>query len=153
LTQKGAEGKEDLYEVSYRSANATADDFAKQMLVLLGTLMTAVTSFYLGAGTATSAAKAGAAGTDKSASAPTVSNIDPTSYPVASGSPMKLQLTGSNLNTVAGVKIAKAGVELNGTIVSQTATSLSCNIDVSTATTGTWDVLVDDGKQGTVTIT
>jgi hypothetical protein len=46
-----------LYNVSYRGANAAAsEDFAKQLLVLLGTLMTAVTSFYLGAGTATSAA-------------------------------------------------------------------------------------------------
>jgi hypothetical protein len=158
LTQKGAEGKEDLYEVSYRSANATADDFAKQMLVLLGTLMTAVTSFYLGAGTATSAAKAGGAAAE-SANAPTVSDIDPKVYALTSGPSMKLQLTGANLNTVSGVKIVKADVELNGTIVSKTATSLTCNIDVSTATPGVWDVVVDDGgsksftKQGALTIT
>src|SRR4051812_20203166 len=49
--QKTDDGKENLYNVSYRNANPTSDDFAKQMLVLLGTLMTAVTSFYLGAGT------------------------------------------------------------------------------------------------------
>jgi hypothetical protein len=72
---------------------------------------------------------------------------------------MKLQLTGANLNTVSGVKIVKADVELNGTIVSKTATSLTCTIDVSTATPGVWDVVVDDGgsksftKQGALTIT
>jgi hypothetical protein len=151
-----------FYDVSYRSTNATADDFAKQMLVLLGTLMTAVTSFYLGAGTATSAKKAGEAAANESAesaNAPTVSDIDQKVYALASGSPMKLQLTGTNLNTVSGVKIVKAGVELNGIIVSETATSLTCSIDVSKATPGVWDLVVDDGgsksftKQGALTIT
>jgi hypothetical protein len=144
-----------FYDVSYRSTNATADDFAKQMLVLLGTLMTAVTSFYLGAGTATSAKKAGeteAKESKESANAPTVSNIDPTSYALASGSPMKLQLTGANLNIVSRVKIAKAGVELPGTIVSKTATSLTCTIDVSTATSGVWDLTVDDGGSKSFTL-
>jgi hypothetical protein len=159
---KSADGKENLYDVSYRSTNTTADDFAKQMLVLLGTLMTAVTSFYLGAGTATSAAKAGeTAGKESagSANAPTVTNIDPTSYATASGSPMKLQLTGANLDIVSRVRIAKAGVELPGTIVSKTATSLTCNVDVTAATSGSWDLTVDDGgsqsvtKQGALTIT
>jgi amino acid transporter len=55
------EGGTEAYEVEYRVENSTAsDDFAKQLLVLLGTLMTAVTSFYLGANTATTAAATGA---------------------------------------------------------------------------------------------
>jgi hypothetical protein len=158
LTQKGADGKEDLYEVSYRSANATADDFAKQMLVLLGTLMTAVTSFYLGAGTATSAKKAGEAAANEaagSANAPTVTDIAPTSYSLASGSPMKLQLKGTNLDIVSRVKIADAaGMESNGTIVSKTATGLSCEIPVSAATTppGPWNIVVDDGGSKSFTL-
>jgi hypothetical protein len=152
---KTADGKENLYDVSYRSTNTTADDFAKQMLVLLGTLMTAVTSFYLGAGTATSAAKAGETAAKESAgsaNAPTVTSIDPTSYATASGTTMKLQLTGANLDIVSRVKIAKADVELPGTIVSKTATSLICNIDVSTATSGSWDLTVDDGGSKSFTL-
>jgi hypothetical protein len=145
-----------LYVVTYRSANsANSDDFAKQMLVLLGTLMTAVTSFYLGAGTATSAKKAGEIAASEaagSANAPTVTNIDPTSYATASGSPMKLQLTGAHLDIVSRVKIAKAGVELPGTIVSKTATSLTCNIDVTAATSGSWDLTVDDGGSKSFTL-
>jgi hypothetical protein len=43
-------GKDGFFDVSYRSANPASDDFAKQLLVFLGTLMTAITSFYLGAG-------------------------------------------------------------------------------------------------------
>ena len=38
-------GKPGFYDVTYRSANTASEDFAKQLLVLLGTLMTAITSF------------------------------------------------------------------------------------------------------------
>jgi hypothetical protein len=162
---KSADGKEDLYNLSYRSTNATADDFAKQMLVLLGTLMTAVTSFYLGAGTATSAKKVGettAKESADSATAPTVSDIDQKVYSVASGSPMKLQLTGANLNDITHVKITRAGSEVIGTNVHSNPTSVTCDIPVSATTTPPglpWDVVVDDGgsksftKQGALTIT
>ncbi|HEU0082589.1 MAG TPA: hypothetical protein VFQ87_06910 [Bradyrhizobium sp.] len=160
---KTDDGKENLYNVSYRSANPTSDDFAKQMLVLLGTLMTAVTSFYLGAGTATSAAKAGAgagasANDTEAASAPTVSDIVPKTYSLASGPSMRLQLTGTNLDSISRVRISKGGVELNGAIVSKTADTLTCTVDVSMATVGVWDLVVDDGgsksftKQGALTI-
>lgn len=44
------------YTITYRNPNPPeATDFAKQLLVILGTLMTSVTSFYLGARTASSA--------------------------------------------------------------------------------------------------
>jgi hypothetical protein len=145
----GADGKENLYDVSYRGTNTTADDFAKQMLVLLGTLMTAVTSFYLGAGTATSAAKAGGDAANASpANSPIVTKVDPPSYSLASGPTMKLQLTGSNLDIVSRVKITNAaGAESKGTVVSKTATSLACEIPATTATTppGLWALVVDDG--------
>ncbi|MEA2885680.1 MAG: hypothetical protein QOD11_40, partial [Bradyrhizobium sp.] len=105
---KNAEGKE-LYNVSYRSTNTTnSDDFAKQMLVLLGTLMTAVTSFYLGAGTATSAAKAGEIKT--AGPPPTVSSISPSSGS-NSGPSIPLKIMGANLNDIAHVKIVRAGAE------------------------------------------
>ena len=156
LKDKSDDGKENLYDVSYRSTNTTADDFAKQMLVLLGTLMTAVTSFYLGAGTATTAAKAGGdAAKEAAANSPTVTKFDPTSYANASGSPMKLQLTGTNLDVVSRVKITNAaGLESNGTIVSKTATSLSCEIPVSAATTppGPWAIVVGDGGSKSFTL-
>jgi hypothetical protein len=158
---KNADGKA-LYNVSYRSTNtANSDDFAKQMLVLLGTLMTAVTSFYLGAGTATSAAKAGE--TAKTAgSPPTVSSISPTSGS-NSGPLIPLQIMGANLNNITHVKIVRAGAQpIIGTNVHSSPTSVTCDIPVSTATAPPgppWDVVVDDGgtqsftKQGALTIT
>jgi len=51
-----------LYNVSYGGANPNADDFAKQLITALGTLLTSVVAFYFGGKTATSAAAAGAAG-------------------------------------------------------------------------------------------
>lgn len=53
----GASDPAASYTITYRNPNPQeVTDFAKQLLVILGTLMTAVTSFYLGARTATSAA-------------------------------------------------------------------------------------------------
>ena len=68
---------------------------------------------------------------------------------------MKLQLRGSNLDIVSRVKIADAaGMESNGTIVSKTATGLSCEIPVSAATTppGPWNIVVDDGGSKSFTL-
>jgi hypothetical protein len=136
-----------LYTVTYRSANPTSDDFAKQMLVLLGTLMTAVTSFYLGAGTATSAAAAAAQTT--AIPPPTASGIKPTVHSIATGGPViRLQVMGNNLNVITRVKIVRAGIQIAGTNVASNATSVTCDIAVSAATTPPgppWDVVVDDG--------
>lgn len=130
-----------LYDVSYRSTNLAADDFAKQLLVLLGTLMTAITSFYLGAGTATNAVAAGQAGASP---APTVSGVNPTTGSIASGS-LHLEVLGKNLNTVTHVKIVNGNAQIVGTNVKSSPTSVVCDLDLKAATAGAWDVVVDDG--------
>jgi hypothetical protein len=141
-----------LYNVTYRSANPTGDDFAKQLLVLLGTLMTAVTSFYLGAGTATSAAAA-AQITGSINAAPTVSGIDPTVHSIGNNGPViHMQVMGSNLNVITHMKIVRAGVQIIGKNVVSSPTRATCDIEVSAATTppgGSWDVVVDDGASNT----
>jgi hypothetical protein len=143
-----------LFNVTYGSASPTSDDFAKQLLVLLGTLMTAVTSFYLGAGTASQAA---------SVSMPTVTSVDPTTHSIGqNGATIHLQVLGNNLNMITRAKIVRGGVQILGTNVRSNPTSLSCDIAVSQQTTppdGPWDVVVDDGGsksailQGALTIT
>jgi hypothetical protein len=137
-----------FYDVSYRSTNAASDDFAKQLLVLLGTLMTAITSFYLGAGTATSAAAAGQTGTSAK---PTLSGINPTTFAIANGT-VHLDVAGAGLNVFTSVKIVKSGVQILGTNVSSNANHVFCDINVSTATPGTWDVVVDDGGSNSATL-
>jgi hypothetical protein len=145
---KNADGTpKNLYTVTYRSANPTGDDFAKQLLVLLGTLMTAITSFYLGAGTATSAA---APGKTAAHPPPTLSGIKPTVHTIATDGPVikQLQVMGSNLNVITRVKIVRAGVQIAGTNVASNPTSVTCDIAVSATTTPDgppWDVVVDDG--------
>ena len=159
---KDADGKQlkdkdgnNLYDVSYRSTNLAADDFAKQLLVLLGTLMTAITSFYLGAGTATTAVAAGQAGASP---APTVSGVNPATG-VITGGPLHLEVLGKNLNTVTHVKIVKGSAQIVCTNVKSSPTSVVCDLDPSTATAGPWDVVVDDGgalhasKSGALTLT
>src|SRR5271166_563383 len=47
-------GDQGPFTVYYRERNPASDDFAKQLLVLIGTLVTAVTSFYFGARAASS---------------------------------------------------------------------------------------------------
>jgi len=145
-----------LYDVTYGSTNPISDDFAKQLLVLLGTLMTAVTSFYLGAGTASQAA-----GT--SVPTVTVTGLDPTTHSIAKdGATIHLQVSGNNLNIITRAKIVRGGVQILGTNVRSNPTSLTCDIAVSQQTTppdGPWDVVVDDGGsksailQGALTIT
>ena len=139
-----------LYDLIYSKPNPASDDFAKQLLILLGTLMTAITSFYLGAGTATSAASQAA-----NTSMPTVTGIDPTTHSMAKGgATIHLQVLGNNLNVVTHVKIVRGGLQIVGTNVRSNPTSVTCDIAVSQQTTppdGPWDVVADDGGSKSAT--
>ena len=141
-------GKTDVYDVSYRSTNAASEDFAKQLLVLLGTLMTAITSFYLGAGTVTSAVKAGSEAGASAGPPPTLSSVTPETYsPAKDGPLLHLEIAGSQpqhrhpRQNPQGRRAAdrrhQGGIEPEPT--------LTCELDVSQATAGSWDVEVDDG--------
>lgn len=139
-------GKDGFYNVSYRSANAAGDEFAKQLLVLLGTLMTAVTSFYLGAGTVTSAVKTGTEAGAAAIPPPIPSGIKPDTHSIAASGPLQLEITGTNLNIITRVRIVKAGTApIVGTKVGSSPTRITCELDVSKATPGTYDVEIDDG--------
>jgi hypothetical protein len=146
-----------LYTVTYRSTSPAGDDFAKQLLVLLGTLMTAITSFYLGAGTATSAAAAAAAQTtDLAKPPPVLTGINPTVHSIShDGLAIKLRVMGNNLNIFTHVKIVRAGVHIDGVNVSSNPTLVTCEIAVSATTTPPgppWDVVVDDGASMSATL-
>jgi len=157
-------GKPGFYDVTYRSANTASEDFAKQLLVLLGTLMTAITSFYLGAGTATSAVKAGNEVSANAAAAstptPTITDVKPTTHSIATdGATLHLEITGTNLDGIRQVQLVKPGdPSIGGTAVAPGSTKLSCDFDVSTAPLGTWSIEVSEGAKpakvaGSVTIT
>lgn len=136
------------YDVSYRSANTASEDFAKQLLVLLGTLMTAITSFYLGAGTATSAAKP-----DREASAPAAeaafTDIKPKTHSIGTnGSTLHLEATGTNLAGVTGVRLVQSGATpIEGTKVATSATNISYDFAVTSGSLGTWSIEVSEGAK------
>jgi hypothetical protein len=153
--------KPGFYDVTYKSANTASEDFAKQLLVLLGTLMTAITSFYLGAGTVTSAVKAGTEAAAATVPSPSLSGIKPATASIANDGPvLHLEISGANLNKMTNVNLVKAGVPpIAGTNVKSSATGIVCDLDISNADQGAWAVEVDDGVskpiklQGDLTIT
>lgn len=151
LAHKESPDSPPVYDLIYSSATPTSDDFAKQLLVLLGTLMTAVTSFYLGAGTATAASSQAA-----STSMPTVTGIDPITHSIGKdGATIHLQVLGNNLNIITHAKIVRGGIQRVGTNVRSNPTSVTCDIAVSQQTTppdGPWDVVVDDGGSKSATL-
>lgn len=138
-------GKPDLFDVSYRSSNPASEDFAKQLLVLLGTLMTAITSFYLGAGTVTSAVRAG----EKSeTSATTFTGVTPTKHSIATGKAIKLEITGTNLDGISRVRLVRTGeTPIDGTGVTPAPTKVTCDLDLTGASTGTWSIEVAEGAR------
>jgi hypothetical protein len=150
-----AQDGSDLYNITYRvAADPRSDEFAKELLVLLGTLMTAVTSFYLGAGTATSAA---ASAQGKTAGPPpTISSIDPKAHTISPNSAViSLTILGANLNTITNVKIVRGATQIVATNVASNPTRVTCDIPVSAETAppdGPWDVVVDDGASQVTTL-
>lgn len=141
------------YTAHYRApSDATGVDFAKQMLVLLGTLATSVTSFYFGAKTATTASAHGAAQAGASpVIKPTLRSVitEPAVPPARNndGSIMfKLDLTGSGLNNVKRVKLSSGEDQFTFASKSndtEAACDVSCKPTI--AAVADWDVSVIDG--------
>jgi IPT/TIG domain len=145
------------HTVTFRfSADPVGVDFAKQLLVLIGTLMTAVASFYFGSKTATSAAAQAADGTRLPLKP---LSINPASYPRTSGN-LSLTITGENLNPVTTVRIVSGTTPIAATSILSNATSVHCTIPIDATTPlGAWDVVVADAGnrdavlKGALTIT
>ena len=131
------------------STTQPLDDFPKQMLTLLGTLMTALTAFYFGGRTA-----AGSADGNTSRAAPELAGIEnsPTMLSgvgVPTSGPICLTLTGNNLNSIRGVRLAtdaKPGLELEAVSVLSNASRVTCVFAARAEfeADGVWNVTVVD---------
>jgi hypothetical protein len=137
--------------------DAAGVDFAKQMLVLLGTLATSVASFYFGSNTASSAhtdaariaadatsvARGGAGGK------PVLTDLTTKPTPVtrdANGvAAFTLNLSGTNLNDVKTVRIKSGADNVSATAFTNDA-GVTCEVNCKpTAAQATdWDVIVVD---------
>lgn len=141
--------EEKRYTVVYREnadADATArqrakEDFAKQLLILIGTLVTAVASFYFGtrAVTPTQAAEARAAGT--------LASVKPSKVSAGSGE-TPFEISGNNLDLVREVKLVRGSNELIGTAVTSNAQVVKFTVSFEkVAEDGPWDVVATDASQ------
>jgi hypothetical protein len=152
------------YTMYFRQpADPSGVDFAKQMLVLLGTLATSVASFYFGSKTATSAATAASTATNAAVAAGAAAqaggtapkpvltglNTDP-AQPVPTGGKIHftLNLQGSNLNDVKTVRIQSGAADRFSFASTSNDTAATCVVDCAptVAAASAWSVVVVDGS-------
>lgn len=140
--QVGA-GAAATFTVQYREApNPASDDFAKQLLAIIGTLVTAVSSFYFGSKTAI----ASQSGSDKTGggATPVIRSINPSK--VIRGVLTKLEIAGDGLDTVKEVKAVSNDRQVLATDVTSSASGVKCSLAMDlSAPTGAWDIVVSDG--------
>jgi hypothetical protein len=127
-----------------QGGNAAGVDFAKQVLVLIGTLVTAVASFYF-ASRVTTADGAPAAGVPRSG--PEIRGITPQSQTRgAAGATFEFAIDGDRLDLVKEAKIASGSNQIVATDVISNASTVRCKLELGpNVPTGTWDVIVTDG--------
>jgi len=128
------------YTVYYQNISAAGGDFAKQLLVMIGTLMTSVTSFYFAA---KSTGSTSGGSTDTSTAAPEPTGVSPQEGD--RGSTLSLDISGNNLGDVTSVKLVLEKNELVGTGVVASAGLVKCNVKLpADMNAGSWTVKVTD---------
>jgi hypothetical protein len=140
IPEKAPDGSSQLKVFYENRGSAAAQDFAKQLLVLLGTLVTAVSSFYFGANSVAGAV----AGVSKVTrpSQPRLSATDPREL-TRDGQLHDLRIIGEFLGDVTTVKLVLAGQEIVATQVVPGENQVTCKVQADTTrAAGKWDVVV-----------
>lgn len=115
-------------------------DFAKQVVALMGTLLTAVTTFYFGAKSSSDAL--GATGTAGATVTPELHGIEPSHG--APGGTYRVTIFGTNLLTANVAKLVRPDDEVRGTWVLSGPSVVRVDFNIPPATAdGTWDVVVE----------
>jgi hypothetical protein len=139
--QAGGATTDKTFIVTYRELNGPADDIAKQLIVMLGTLVTAVASLYFGSA---SVASASAAVSGLKPGGPVATSISPSPIQ-ATGVDQPLIIVGTNLNGVTELHLEQKGQpDIDATDLKAAATSVIAQINIPRGKTGTWQVVVDD---------
>ncbi|TAW03849.1 hypothetical protein ELI20_37220 [Rhizobium ruizarguesonis] len=119
-------------------------DFAKQLLVLVGTLVTSICSFYFGSKTATQSYERAA----NAPLPPVVETFTPATYKRGTG-PQDFTLTGSSLDRITGLKLSLNGKQIAATAVKASADQVRLKLDVSNEQeAGIWQLTLSDSKLG-----
>jgi hypothetical protein len=125
-----------------QTANPASEDFAKQLLSMLGILVTAVSSFYFGSRTAIAGQSNADSG--KPTAAPVIRDVNPTK--LVRGTSTKLEITGDGLDLIKEVKAVCNDRQVLATEVLSSASNLKCTIAMDLdAPIGAWDLIISDG--------
>jgi len=145
-TSMTGQGDTARYTAYFLNPDQGADDFAKQLLVMLGTLVTSIAAFYFGS-------RGAAAGAAAAPPNPTLRAITPTDLP-RDGNPHDFELSGENLARASDVKIVSGGNQVIATDVVSGANLIKFKLTADAAqAAGKWDVIVTtaDGKTAELT--
>jgi hypothetical protein len=98
---------------SQRVANhAAAQDFAKQLLIMLGTLITSITSFYFASKTVSDAAALVPKTAASTPTPPTATDVHPRQIPRNGTERARIEVNGAGMLTVNTVLFRKSGYEI-----------------------------------------
>jgi hypothetical protein len=121
--------------------NPASEDFAKQVLVMLGTLVAAISSFYFGTRAVSEPQSGG-----PTRAAPRIRAISPPSI-APDGSAFPFEITGDNLDQIAAVKIVSGSSQVEGTDVLSNASTVRCKLSIpSDAAKGAWDIIATESS-------
>lgn len=133
-------GSEQRFTVYYREPrNPASEDFAKQLLVMIGTLVTSVSSFYFGTRAVTSAQVA-----DSAKSTLSIRSHSASPSPVVHGQPFVLEIAGDNLDLVKEARITQGSTQVVANRVTSNANTVRCEFPACSA--GTWDIAIVDAS-------
>jgi hypothetical protein len=142
-TAGNAAAPEQRFVVSFRDEGDPAGvDFAKQLLILVGTLVTSVASFYFGS-KAVSEARDVVLGTNVP---PSLTGVDPTA--LSPGDEQALNVLGRNLNSIKQVQLVSGNnLPISAISVTSNDSRVASRFTIPAgAPTGPWDVVVSDGQ-------
>jgi hypothetical protein len=128
-----------VFSVDYWAGpNQASQDFAKQLLVMIGTLVTSIASFYFGA-------KAASANVVPDEPAPSLEASS--TMTIARGTKTDLVLKGTGLQGVKAASLTRGSEKVDVADVSSNATEVKGNVTIpSTSQPGTWDLTVTDSR-------
>ena len=127
-------------------AESPSVDFAKQVFTVVGTLMTAVASFYF-------ASRASASATTAAVSAPKLTSISPTQASTASSPTVAVKIVGTELQLTKNVNLEMGGTRVPGADVTSSAELIKCEFTLDPGLpAGKYDVVVTTSDGATATL-
>ena len=139
-----------LFGIVIKEDKGAGIDLAKQLIVLIGTLVTAVASFYFGSNSSAAATKAALVQAQVQAQAggagPNAERVDPRAL-VVDRPNQPFKVTGTNLGKVSSLKLhymQEAPIIADNVTASENEVTASITVPAGKPT-GPWDVEVSDG--------